>query len=253
GIIDLEEGKEYAVRIQVLDFAGNQKEARFKLIGKTPPAEKLISEEATVFYWNKENYFQQDEVEIFIPKGVLYEDLEFKFRKTNNGKYEIHDFNVPVHQFYTLSIEPENIPVSQLDKAVFALEYQQKGVWKKEYISADYKNGKLTAQVRDFGFFSIETDVSKPSIKPLNIKENTTFTGANGIIRFTISDSQSGIGGFSAYIDGKWTLMNYDQKTKSLSLDLNREGVTNGKHELELKVWDEKKNTATYTVNFNKN
>lgn len=253
GIIDLEEGKEYAVRIQVLDFAGNQKEARFKLIGKTPPAEKLIPEEATVFYWNKENYFQQDEVEIFIPKGVLYEDLEFKFRKTNNGKYEIHDFNVPVHQFYTLSIEPENIPVSQLDKAVFALEYQQKGVWKKEYISADYKNGKLTAQVRDFGFFSIETDVSKPSIKPLNIKENTTFTGANGIIRFTISDSQSGIGGFSAYIDGKWTLMNYDQKTKSLSLDLNREGVTNGKHELELKVWDEKKNTATYTVNFNKN
>lgn len=253
GIIDLEEGKEYAVRIQVLDFAGNQKEAKFKLIGKKPPLEKSQVSGTNIFYWNKENTFKQDEVEIYLPQGVLYEDLEFKFRKTNNGKYEIHDYNIPVHSYYTLSIEPQDIPIDLFNKAVFAFEYKQRGTWKKDYISAEYKNGKFVAQVRNFGFYSIEIDTLKPTINPINIKENTTFTGENGIIRFTISDSQSGIGGFAAYIDKQWVLTNYDQKTRSLTLDLNREGISKGKHQLELKVWDEKRNTATYTVNFNKN
>lgn len=253
GIIDLEEGKEYAVRIIVSDFAGNKKEAKFKLIGKTPPTEKSFPADATIFYWNKENHFKQDGVEIFIPKGVLYEDIDFKFRKTTNGKYEIHNFNVPIHSYYTLSIEPEGIPTAQLDKVVLVLEYQTRGAWKKEHIAAEYKNGKVVAQVRDFGFFSVAIDNTKPTINPVNIKENTTFTGTNGVVRFTISDSESGINGFAAYVDGKWILTNYDQKTRSLTIDLNREGIEKGKHQLELKVWDEKNNTATYTANFNKN
>lgn len=253
GIIELEEGKEYAIQIVVSDFAGNKKTAKFKIIGKTPPSENISNSSLTTFYWNKENHFKQDGVEIFIPKGILYEDLEFNFRKTNNGKFEIHDFNVPIHSYYTLSIEPEGIPTSQLDKAILVLEYQTRGAWKKEYIPAEYKNGKVVAQVRDFGFFSVDIDNTKPTISPVNIKENTTFTGTNGVIRFTIADSQTGIKGFAAYIDGKWVLTNYDQKSRSLTIDLNREGIEQGKHQLEIKVWDEKNNTATYTANFNKN
>lgn len=253
GIIDLEDGKTYHIQIEVLDYAGNKRESKFKIIGKTPPSEKKADSNAIIFHWNKENHFKQDGVEILMPKGTIYEDLEFKFRKTENGKFEIHDYNVPVHSYYTLAIEPEGIPTAQLDKVVFKLEYKYRGSWKTDYIPATYKNGKAIGQVRDFGFFSVVTDNTKPTINPVNIKENSTFTGSKGVIRFTISDTESGIEDFAAYIDGKWVLTNYDQKTKSLTIDLNKEGITNGKHQLELKVWDEKNNTATYTVNFNKN
>lgn len=253
GIIDLKEGEEYNIKLEVLDFAGNKREAKFKLVGKTPPEELLLNSDDVVFYWNKENHFKQGGVEILMPKGVIYEDLNFKFRKTDNGKFEIHDYNVPIHSYYTLAIDPEGIPTAQLDKAVFKLEYKYQGSWRTDYISAEYKNGKVIGEVRDFGFFSVVTDNTKPTINPVNIKENSTFTGSKGVIRFTISDSQTGIEGFAAYVDGKWILTNYDQKIKSLTIDLNKEGITTGKHQLELKVWDEKNNTATYTVNFNKN
>lgn len=253
GIIELEEGKTYDIRIEVKDYAGNKKEGKFKINGKTPPTEKTKNSEAIVFNWDKENHFKKDGIEILMPKGIIYEDLEFKYKKAENGKHWVHDWNIPVHTYYTIAIEPEGVPTAQLDKAILIREYQSKGAWKKEFITAEYKNGKVVGEARDFGVFSVGIDNTKPTITPVNIKENSTFTGTKATIRFSISDSQTGIKGFSTYIDGKWVLTNYDQKSKSLTLDLNREGITNGKHQLELKVWDEKNNTATYTANFTKN
>lgn len=252
GILDLEEGKEYAVRIEVLDYAGNKKEAKYKLTGKTPPTASEKLEGENVFYWNKENHFKKDGIEILMPKGTIYEDLEFTHKKTEKGKHYVHDWNVPVHNYYTIAVEPEGIPTTQLDKAILIREYQQRGTWKTEYITAEYKNGKVIGEARDFGVFSVIIDNTNPVINPVNIKENSTFTASKSVVRFTISDSQSGIKGFSAYVDGKWILTNYDQKSKSLTIDLNKEGIADGKHQLELKVWDEKNNTATYTANFSK-
>jgi len=252
GIIDLEEGKTYDIRIEVRDYAGNKRESKFKISGKTPPREKPVDESALVFHWNKENYFKAEGIELLFPKGIIYEDLNFKYRKSDNGKHWVHDWNIPVHRYYTIAIEPDGIPTAQLDKAILVREYQYRGAWRKEHINAEYKNGKVVGEARDFGVFSVEVDNTKPVINPVNIKENSTFTGSRGVIRFTISDSQTGIQGFAAYINGKWILTNYDQKTRSLTIDLNKEGIANGKHQLELKVWDEKNNTATYTVNFNK-
>lgn len=253
GVLDLEEGRTYDIHIEIKDFAGNSNHGRFKITGKKPPVEKAEDTDAFVFHWNEENYFQAEGIEISLPKGVLYEDLNFNYRKTNNGKHAIHDWNTPVHDYYTIAIAPEGIATAQLDKAIIRREYQYRGNWRSEYITAEYKNGKIVGETRGFGTFSVVVDNTKPTINPVNIRENTTFTSTNGLIRFTISDDLSGIAGFSAHIDGKWTLTNYDQKTKSLTLDLNKEGISNGKHQLELKVWDEKNNIATYTVNFNKN
>lgn len=253
GIIDLEEGRTYDIKIVVRDYAGNKKEVKYKITGKTPPAEKPISSDAIIFQWDQENHFKREGIELMLPKGIIYEDLEFKYKLADNGKHWVHDWNIPVHSYYTIAIEPKDVPTAQLDKAILVREYQQRGAWKKEFITAEYKNGKVVGEARDFGVFSVAIDNTKPTITPVNIKENSTFTGAKATIRFTISDSQSGIEGFAAYIDGKWTLTTYDQKSKSLTIDLNREGITNGKHQLELKVWDEKNNTATYTANFTKN
>lgn len=253
GTLDLEEGKTYAIRIEVRDFAGNKREGNFKVTGKKPPHANNETSDLPVFYWNQVNDFKAENIEISLPQGVIYEDILFNYRKTNNGKHAVHDWNVPVHNHFTLAISPENLPTAQLDKAILVREYQYRGAWRKEYINAEYKNGKVVGQARNFGTFSIEIDQTKPSINPVNIKENTTFTTNNALIKFTIDDSQSGIAGFSATIDGEWILTNYDQKTKSLTIDLNRENVGQGKHQLELKVWDEKNNTATYQANFNKN
>lgn len=253
GIIEAEDGKTYNVRIEAMDFAGNKNTAHFKINGKAAPIGKNANPDALIFRWDEENYYKQDGIEIFMPRGTIYDDIEFKYKKSASGKHYVHDWYVPVHNYYTLTMVPEGIPAAQLSKAVIKREYQYRGKWRTDYTAAEYKNGKVVAQVRDFGVFSVDIDNTKPTITAINIKENSTFTGSKGVIRFTIKDSQTGIKGYSAFIDSEWVLAEYDSKTNSLTIDLNREGIPNGKHQLELKVWDEKDNTATYTANFNKN
>lgn len=252
GVLPLEEGKKYDVKIIASDYAKNQSTVEFTVNG-------LASSEATTpppftnpIYWNKENSHQADGVEIFFPKGIFYEDFDLNFKK-NGNKYHIGDWNMPIHNYFTLALTPgDYIPVAHLDKAIILREYQKNGVWKKSYEKTSLKNGKLIADIREFGIFSIVFDHTKPSIIPLNIKENSTFTNHNAKINFTISDSQSGIKDYNAYIDGKWVLAVYDQKIKRLSIDLKEEQIADGDHELELNVKDEKNNTSTFKTKFKK-
>lgn len=252
GILTIEEGKTYQIRIVASDYANNQTTSTFTVKGVAPkkPIQKVTFKNP--IYWNKENSFKAEGIEIFFPKGIFYEDFDLIYKR-NGNKHEIGDYNFPVHQNYTITLDPtDNIPAAHIEKAVVVRQYQKSGVWKKSYENTEYKNGKLIATTREFGIFSLEVDYTKPTITPLNIKENAQFTAQNSKINFTISDSQSGIKEYNAYIDGKWVIAVYDQKIKRLSIDLNDEQIAIGEHQLELNVKDEKNNISTFTTTFKK-
>lgn len=252
GVIDVEEGKVYDIRIEAEDFMGNKNIAKVRVNGKKPPEPKPSFHNANLFRNTRDNHFNKEGAEVIIPKGILFDDIVFTFKKVNN-KYYIHDWNVPVLDFYTLKIVvPSEIPADKYNKLVFLRDYQVSGIWKKDHTPAEYVRGKAVGLVRDFGVFSVVVDDTNPTINAVNIKENSIFTRNNGIIRFKVSDSQTGIAGFSAFIDEKWVLANFDLKSNSLTIDLNKEEISSGKHQLELKVWDEKENTSTYKANFSK-
>lgn len=252
GILNIEEGKTYRIQIVTSDYAKNSSTRSFTIQGeasKTTPTKQAFT---NPMFWNKENTFQADGIEIFFPKGIFYEDFDLKYARQGN-KHLVGDFNFPVHQYYTLALTPtEDIPVAHLEKAVIVRQYQKKGVWKKSFEKTELRNGKLIANVREFGLFSIEVDYTKPTITPLNIKANSQYTSSNSKINFTISDGQSGLKEYHAYIDGKWVLAVYDQKINRLTIDLNAEGIGIGEHQLELNVKDEKNNTSTFNATFKK-
>ena len=251
GVLTIEDGKNYDVRIVTSDYAKNSSSVTFKIIGKGTE-EVSAKNWQNPMYWNKENTFSSEGINVFFPKGIFYEDFDLKFKKEGIN-YTLGDFNFPVHQYFQITLDPtENIPVAHLDKGVIVRKYQKKGVWKKSYENTEFKNGKYTAEVREFGIFSIEVDQIKPTISPLNIKDGSQFTKTNGKINFTISDSQSGIKEYNAYIDGKWVIAVYDQKIKRLTIDLNEEGIEVGDHTLELHVKDEKNNNSTFNATFKK-
>ena len=251
GVLEVKDGESYKIRIEVSDYAGNSSTQSFTVNGKEYIDSAKLPE-TNPMLWNKENHFKSDGIEIFFPKNIFYEDFDLAY-KFSNGKHLIGDYYMPIHQSYTLAIEPTaDIPTAQLDKAIIVREYQKRGAWKKDYLTTELKNGKLVANPKDFGVFSIMIDNTKPTITPLNSKANSQFSQTNGIIKFTIHDEHSGINSYNAFIDGKWVLAEYDQKIKRLSINLNKEEISVGDHQLELNVKDEKNNTATYSTTFKK-
>ena len=251
GILEAKDGETYQVKIEVSDYAGNTSSQSFTVNGKEFIDSAKLPEENPM-YWNEENQFKADGIKLSFPKNAFYEDFDLAYRFSSN-KHWVGDFNQPIHRAFHLVLEPTpNIPIEQLDKAVIVREYQKRGVWKKDYLTTTLENGKLVANPKEFGVFSIAIDHTKPTITPLNIKANSQFSKSNAVIRFTIDDQHSGIEEYAAYIDGKWVLAEYDQKIKRLIINLNKEEISVGSHQLELNVKDEKNNTATYSTTFEK-
>ena len=110
-----------------------------------------------------------------------------------------------------------------------------------------YDNGYYEISTNSFGMFAVKADTVPPAIKPLS-PENWT---RNGYIKFSIGDSQTGIGSFRGTIDGKFALFEFDAKTATLSYKIDRKRVSQGdEHELVMTVTDNCGNQQQYTRKF---
>jgi hypothetical protein len=70
-------------------------------------------------------------------------------------------------------------------------------------------------------------------------------------IRIRINDDLSGIKSYEGTIDGKWALFEYDQKSEMLIYRFDETRISKkSKHDLSLKVTDNRDNYRIYKCNF---
>jgi hypothetical protein len=113
-----------------------------------------------------------------------------------------------------------------------------------------FDGGYIKTQARTFGDYYIKIDTIPPFIRPLNTKKGRSKVAAHGLF-FKIGDNLSGVKAYIGKVDGKWTLTEWDYKTRVLSYLFSKE-LTAGKHTFDLTVIDNKDNSAHYAVDFNK-
>lgn len=78
----------------------------------------------------------------------------------------------------------------------------------------------LEADVRDFGNFVVANDVTPPSLKPLNFKQDGKIKST--VLRMKMSDDISGVREYRCFINGEWVLAEFDGKYATLTIDLNQ-------------------------------
>ncbi len=253
GILKLTDGKVHSIKIIVSDAFQNSNTVTFKLLSKKHPTFVRKATCSKLFYSDKSNDFENDDVRIQIPEGSLYDNLKFEYQSTiEKGSFfsklqHIHDQYVPVHKTYSLSIKTQPIPPQLQRKALIVLVSSS---GKLSPIGGIYKDGWLIANPRIFGDFAVVLDTVPPLIRPLSIKDNKILVNKVKI-DFKISDNLSGIETYDGEIDGSWVLFEYDAKTETISYTIDKTRITPGnKHSLFLKVSDERNNISTYSSNF---
>ena len=112
-----------------------------------------------------------------------------------------------------------------------------------------WKEGRVTTETRSFGTYYIAVDTVAPRITP-QFKSGDDFASRK-TLSFKISDDFSGIGSYSATIDGKWALFEYDPKTATLThyFDDGR-WSRETTHVLVLTVADGKGNKTVFKGNY---
>ncbi len=248
GLIDLQDNDLHDVEYILKDFNGNISTLRFKiksssLVSKTPNNLKGI-----LMSYNTANKFENEEVKVNLPNGILYDDLDFKFSTLpkpsygNSKIYRIHNKLTPLHDSYDLSIKVDSsLNLAYINKAIITntVSGSQGG---------EYKNGYISANPKTLGDFYIRIDSVPPIIRPLNVKEGVNLSQQKSM-KFRISDNLSGVKSFNGYIDGEWILMEFDVRNGSLWHNFD-EKTGFGKHTFKLVVTDERENIKTYSINF---
>ena len=78
------------------------------------------------------------------------------------------------------------------------------------------ENGWITTKIRDFGNYTVTVDTEPPVIRVINIFPNKKVKKQSSIL-VKISDNLSGFKTYRGTLNGKWILMDYDEKNRLLT------------------------------------
>jgi murein DD-endopeptidase MepM/ murein hydrolase activator NlpD len=247
GVVNVVPNLSSVYRIEVSDFFGN------KTIVSVPISFDLTSpivekEEVVSNYFikvSKDNVFAKNNISVFFPAGTFYENFDMKF-DVKDDTLLLHDDSVPVHSYFTITMEDEKYTMAQKEK-MFIADIDKSG--RKGYNSTTIKGNVFTTRTRSLGKYTLSSDTVAPSVTISNPIENKRISSQK-TLQLTISDYGSGIKSYDGYLNGKWILFEHDNKTEKITHHFSDGIVDEGANELKVIVKDNVGNSTTFETRF---
>lgn len=233
GVVTINEERPYEFRYVLEDLYGNRRSYQFTVQGKEQPVEPL-HKGRHYLSWNRGNVVQQPGMELVIPKGMLYEDVDLNCKVIADSlgisfDYQLHDRPVPLHAGCKLMIGVRNYPITDMSK--YYVVRKHKG--RKASAGGYFEEGFMHTDIRELGTYSVAIDTIAPRIVPLNKPQWKT-----GNIQFKIRDAETGIQNYKVYIDGKFALFKFSSKNAKL-ISVHPARIKRGvKHTMEVVITD---------------
>nr|WP_314865861.1 M23 family metallopeptidase [uncultured Flavobacterium sp.] len=232
-------------RIEVADFFGNKTAitvpVQYDISSAVITAEPVFSN--YFIKANKDNIFEKENASVFFPAGTFYDDFVLNFDVKNRILY-LHDDTVPAHTNFTITMTDNTLSKEQQEKTFIArVEGDQ-----ISYNSTYRKDSVFSTKVKTLGKYKLVSDTLAPKViitKPIEGKWIS-----QDAIQLQISDSGSGIKSYNGYLNGKWVLFEYDNKTNIITHYFNDGLVLNGANELKVIVTDAMGNSTTFETRF---
>ena len=246
GVVTIDEERDYHFRYVLTDLYGNSKDYSFVVRGKQQPIAPWKPEGKNLLRWNEDNMVWDLGLELTIPQGRLYDDVELNYRLLVDStvvsyQYQLHDRPVPLHEPCPLKIGVHKFPVTDMSK--YYVVQLKNG--KKASRGGRFENGYMHATVSELGTFAVAIDTIAPRVVPLNRN-----AWKNGNIQFKITDAETGIKSYKVYIDGAFALFTFSSKNARLKLKHPNRLKKGIPHELTVEVTDYCGNQARESYTF---
>jgi murein DD-endopeptidase MepM/ murein hydrolase activator NlpD len=196
---------------------------------------------------SKDCFFEKDKCSVFFPAGTFYNDFNLNFDVKNNV-LTVHDDTVPAHTNFTITMESDSYPTDLKDK-VFIGRIEGGRV---SYNTTRQKDNVYEVRVKTLGQYKLTLDTIAPVIRIAKSIEGKRLDNQKRL-QVSISDSLSGIKSYNGYLNGKWILMEYDNKTRLLTHNFSDGIVAEGDNELKVVVVDNVGNSSIFETHFQRN
>jgi murein DD-endopeptidase MepM/ murein hydrolase activator NlpD len=233
-------------RIEVSDFFGNKKTIAIPV--QYDLLTTIISPEPVQSNYfvkaNKDSNFALANMSVFFPAGTFYEDFDLNF-DVKNDTLLLHDDTVPAHANFTISIEDTKSTEAQREK-MFIGRIEGKKV---NYNPTYRKDSVFSTKVKILGKYALVADTIAPKIS-MAVPVEGKWISEQKTIQLSIYDDLSGIKSYNGYLNEKWVLFEYDNKTRKLIHYFSDGIVAEGANDLKVVVIDNVGNSTTFETHF---
>ena len=249
GWVTIDEERDYHFLYILEDSFGNVSRYSFVVHGQQQPILPYKHSGNRILKWNKVNNITFPGMQVVIPKGMLYEDVEIdagmeKDSTSVSFVYRLHDKILPLHDFCSIKIGVRDTSALIDSSKYYIAEKTGKSM---RYIGGEWKDGWLEGKIRNLGTYTVGFDTIPPTITPLNRNRWTS----SGRISLNVSDKQTGMASYKGKIDGRFVLFECNRYYSRLTCNLRKEQIKRGSiHTLEMTVVDNRGNKTVYTEKF---
>ncbi len=248
GYISVTDSTASVYKVEISDYKGNTTFLDITIQGDdklpTEVEEKKVTRDYIIS--DQVTNLTGGNVSVNFPKNTFYDDFHIDFDVTNDT-LTLHKPLIPVKKYFTISYDISKYNKEDINQLYIA---ELKG-WNNfpSYSSTKRKGNTLITRTKDLGTYVLATDTDDPTIRPVNFK-NGSWLSKYRFLKLKIGDKTTGISNYRATVNGKWILMEYDYKTKTLTHDFNDGAITETKNNLKVIVTDNVGNNTTFESTF---
>lgn len=216
GILNIEEGKQYGIRIEINDAQGNMVSLPFSVVGiKTEDPLKASDHCDSSFVIKKGMFEISFEKESFFewPAAKTIEKSQELVLGKNSHRLDVFDRTVPLAKYFRISCP---LPPGDPNQWCYIMK-DNRGSW--SVFSSDTLGGKLHSYIDQCGTLFLYQDTSPPEISLIDMDESFAKAWIFKIKDNLIPDGKTPDLTYRASANGKWLRFKYDLKTDALIFD----------------------------------
>ena len=248
GYIKIDDTTSSVYKAKITDFKGNETNLDIAIKGENKLPNDSKEEIITQHYiqHDLEAELEAEKFKVNFYKDTFYDSFFIDF-SVNNDTLTLHKPTIPLRKSFTISYDISNYKEEDL-KQLYIARLIGWNNW-PSYASTKRKENVLSTYTKDLGTYVLARDTIAPTIKAVNFK-NGSWLSKYRYLKVKIDDKGTGISNYRATVNGKWILMEYNYKNKTLTHDFNDAVVTETKNKLKVIVTDNVGNSTTFETTF---
>lgn len=218
GVINIEPGKKYAIKIVAEDVNGNTSKLEFSVAGVNQEAEKNEKKQGKLFsfLFPENDSLTEKTFKLKLPPDALFDDAQIHGFIINGlltgelAAWQIGNEKIILKKPAEITVDISSIPTSLFAK-LYALHEG------KRQVPLKLGQTSLTLSYGRLGRFAIYADTIVPSLSAMDITPDNRI-GKNGsnLLRFKVSDKETGLAEWEAYLNDDFLMLEYEYKDKML-------------------------------------
>lgn len=238
GYVGVEQDSIVEVKVVCSDYNGNVSTLEFDVLGE---ASKMVEYDGVLWHAEEDNMVRIGNCVLSVGKGSLIRNVPVspKFSFNEEQQSVIYTF---VTQEEPLLVNGRVVVLGAYDKRTVVCTVDKKGV--RRPLKSEWYEDSIVALTSTLGRYGVMVDTVPPAVRYRGVWRKG--------LSFYVADTHMSVQDISVFVNGVWTLYDYDAKSGTVIVVPDEPSFIKGENRIEVRAMDVVGNDSTLLTIYNK-